>query len=474
MWRLRAVPLSLKIPLLVAAMMMLVGLVASQQVLSSLETLQVARIRELARQHVEALSVALGPHVLRSDIWEVYDTLNRAAGAAEGRRTVFSVVADDQGRVLAATDPRRAPVGSPISALSKGALSPDQLSVGKDARQVKLVAPLVYQGRTVGQIVTELDISDLLAERGRVRRILLLGNALATGLLALFGYLVTRWMLSPITRLAARMRDTQGTPRPISDPDIARGDTEIAHLVRGYNDMVRAVMAKAEIKRRLAERERFVSLGRLSASLAHEINNPLGGLLNATDTICTYPDKPDVVLQSARLISRGLKHLRDVAKATLDQNRPEQANAVLGPSDIEDVRLLISPEMTRHGQFLDWNVRHGAVSDTGLPATPLRQILLNLLLNAIQAAGRDGRVALEARVDAGALLLVVSDSGPGLSADARARLLDDGPLPAGGGVGLRLVHDLVDALGGGIEIRSGAGMTDICLRLPHRWVADPC
>ena len=474
MWHLRNVPLSLKIPLLVVAMMVLVGLVASQQVLSSLDTLQATRIRELARQHVEALSVALGPHVLRDDIWEVYDTLNRAAGAAEGRRTVFSAVADDQGRVLAATDPGRAPVDSPISALSNGALSPDQLSVKRNARRVRLSAPLVYQGRRVGQIVTELDISDLVAERGRVRRILLLGNTLATGLLALFGYLVTRRMLSPISRLAARMRDTEGAPRPITDPDMGQGDTEIARLVRGYNDMVRAIRAKAEIERRLAERERFVSLGRLSASLAHEINNPLGGLLNATDTICTYPDKPEVVRESARLISHGLKHLRDVAKATLDQNRPERADALLGPSDIEDVRLLIGPEMTRHGQFLDWDAPDDAVRDTGLPAAPLRQILLNLLLNAIQAAGSGGRVALAARREGDVLLLEVSDSGPGLSTDARARLLDSGPIPAGGGVGLRLVHDLVGGLDGMIETTRSGGMTHISLRLPRRSGADPC
>jgi len=468
MWRLRNVPLSLKIPLLVVVMMVLVGLVASQQVLSSLDTLQAARIRELARQHVKALSVALGPHVLRDDIWEVYDTLNRAAGAAEGRRTVFSAVADDQGRVLAATDPHRAPVDSPISALRDGAVSPDQLSVGKHARRVRLLAPLVYQGRTVGQIVTELDISDLLAERSHVRRILLLGNALATGLLALFGYLVTRRMLSPISRLAARMRDTEGAPRPITDPDIGQGDTEFARLVQGYNDMVCAVKAKAEIERRMAERERFVSLGRLSASLAHEINNPLGGLLNATDTILTYPDKPEVVRQSATLISRGLKHLRDVAKATLDQNRSERGTAVLGRSDFEDLRLLIGPEISRHGQTLDWDISDAAISETGLPAAPLRQIVLNLLLNATQAAGRGGQMALGVRRKGDVLLLEVSDSGPGLSADARARLLHDGPVPAGGGVGLRLVHDLVAGLGGDIQTGRSAGMTRICLRLPRQ------
>ena len=80
------IPLSIKLPLLAAAMMVLVGTVASQQVLRSLARVQDARIQELARMHVEGLSVALGPLVLRHDIWEVYDTLDRAAQGSEGRR----------------------------------------------------------------------------------------------------------------------------------------------------------------------------------------------------------------------------------------------------------------------------------------------------------------------------------------------------------------------------------------------------
>jgi len=82
--------------------------------------------------------------------------------------------------------------------------------------------------------------------------------------------------------------------------------------------MVHAIKAKADAGHRLAERERFVGLGHLSASLAHEIYNPLGGLLNATDTIQTYADKPEVVRRSADLLARGLKHMRNVAKATLE------------------------------------------------------------------------------------------------------------------------------------------------------------
>ena len=76
--RLLQMPLSLRVPLMAAGLMVLVGLAASQQVLSALGAVQDARLRELARLHIDGLSVALGPFVLRKDVWEVFDTLDRA------------------------------------------------------------------------------------------------------------------------------------------------------------------------------------------------------------------------------------------------------------------------------------------------------------------------------------------------------------------------------------------------------------
>ncbi len=462
----RNLSLSLRVPLLVVVLMVSVGIIASQQVLAQLDRHQAARIRELARLHVEALSVALGPHVLRNDIWEVYDTLKRAAGASDGRRTVFSAVANENGKVLTATEPRRAPVDSPISALSAGAQLPGELSISSTAPRVRLLAPLVYQGREVGQILTELDISDLVAERNATRRFLLLGNALATGFLALVGYLATRRMLMPITRLVTWMRNTEGAPRPIPDEQVPAGDSELAQLVQTYNDMVCAIEAKTDAERRLAERERFVSLGRLSSSLAHEINNPLGGLLNAADTIQQYADRPEVVRQSSELITRGLKHLRDVAKATLDQNRLDRSGAPLSPDDFDDLHLLIGPEVSRRMQALDWQITAGAATLAAFASAPVRQIVLNLLLNATEAAGRNGRLGLNVAVGDGHLCLCISDSGPGLSEAACERLLGTGHTQPGGGVGLRLVHDLVTRLKGRIRLDRRDAMTWIRIDLP--------
>ena len=109
-WRTGTWPITIRIAVATAALMVVLGLVASQRVLSTLGRVQDDRLREYARLHVEGLTVALGPFALHKDVWEVYDTLDRARTNASGERILFTVVADDRGRVLAATDPARGSV----------------------------------------------------------------------------------------------------------------------------------------------------------------------------------------------------------------------------------------------------------------------------------------------------------------------------------------------------------------------------
>lgn len=459
-------PVTARVAVATAVLMVLLGLVASQQVLSTLGRLQDARLREYARLHVEGLAVALGPFALHRDVWEVYDTLDRARANASGERILFTVVADDRGRVLAATDPVRAPVDSEIGAFAETAVPVGEVTAANASAVVRVMGPLSVQGRDVGQIVTELDVSDLVAQRRNAALALLAGNALATLILVLAGYVVMARMLKPVELLAHHMGEAGGAPRPIPDRAIPRSDTVLARLLRNFNAMAGAIDARAEAERRLAERERFVSLGRLSSSLAHEINNPLGGLLNATDTIRTYADRPDVVRQSADLIDRGLRHLRDVSRVILEENRIDRSGRALSGSDFEDLRLLFEPETTRRGQRLDWTIEGCPDTLHFYPSGPVRQIALNLLLNASSAAPEGGSVSLEVRQDGDGLRLSVTDDGPGLSDAARARLMSETPLEPGGGVGLRLVRDLVALLGGRVDCDRVEGRTEIAVSLP--------
>jgi signal transduction histidine kinase len=463
--RFRDLSVTLRVPLVTAGLMILLGFVASQGVLSALDRVQDARLSEAARLHVEGLSVALGPSVLRQDVWEVYDILDRARLAYDGRRLLLSIVADERGRILAATDPRRAPVGEDVAGFETGAVPPSSIRMTGEP-VLRVFAPLLLQGREIGRVVTELDVTDLLAERRNATLWLLVGNAAATALLAFGGWLAVGRILRPVGTLVQAMDDSKGAPRPIPEADIPRGDPGLARLIETYNRMTTAVERRTEAERRLAERERFVSLGRLSSSLAHEINNPLGGLLNAADTILTYADRPEVVRQSADLMQRGLGHLRDVTRAMLDQNRLDRAGQPLRPEDFEDLRLLFEPETASREQVLDWQVEPSAPALAKLPAAPVRQIVLNLLLNAGAAAGKTGRVGLAVTNGRDCLSLAISDNGRGLGHADLARLMASGPLPPGGGVGLRLVHDLVAGLGGTIHHSRHEDQTQIQVDLP--------
>lgn len=464
--RLGTWPITIRIAVATAFLMVLLGLAASQQVLSTLGRLQDARLQEFARLHVEGLALALGPFALHKDVWEVYDTLERARANASGDRILFTVVADDTGRVLAASDPARAPVGSAIAAFAQDAVSVGDVTASNGNPVVRVMAPLSVQGRDVGSIVTELDVSDLVAQRHDAALALLAGNAGATLVLALAGYLVMARMLRPVELLARHMGEVGDAPDPVPEAAIPRSDGVFARLLRNFNMMAGAIDARAVAERRLAERERFVSLGRLSSSLAHEINNPLGGLLNATDTIRTYADRPEIVRQSADLVHRGLRHLRDVSRAILEENRLDRSGHPLSGSDFEDLRVLFQPETNRRGQRLDWKVEADDAILRKLPSAPVRQIALNLLLNASSAAPQGGAISFTANVAGDELHLGVTDDGPGLSAAARARLLSEAPVEPGGAVGLRLVRDLVSCLGGRVATQRSQGLTriDVFLR----------
>lgn len=475
MMRAGGLPLSLKVPLIAAGMMILVGVVASQQVMASLGKVQEERLRELARLHVDGLAIALGPAVLRRDVWEVYDTLDRATQALAGQRLILTVVADEAGKVIAASDPMRAPVDSDLSTLLADVQSVDDIRMTEAAPHVRVLSDLAYQDRAVGKILSELDVSDLVAERQRVRFWLLAGNALATLILSLGGYLAVRRMLRPVSDLAAHMARAEGTPEPIPPHRFPKGDTELGRLFQTFNAMTGAAAAKADAERRLAERERFVSLGRLSSSLAHEINNPLGGLLNAADTIRTYADRPDVVRDSVDLLDRGLRHLRDVARATLEQNRMDRSGLPLKPEDFDDLKLLFAPETSRLGQKLDWQIdaTAKAMAMTALPAATVRQIALNLLLNASTAAGEGGGVGCTVTYRPEGLCLSIWDTGNGLPPEAQARLLSDDAVRPGGGVGLRLVRDLVRGLGGRIDYFRTPDRSIVQVVLPQQ-ADEPC
>jgi two-component system, OmpR family, sensor kinase len=220
----------------------------------------------------------------------------------------------------------------------------------------------------------------------------------------------------------------------------------------------------------LAEEEKLSSLGRLASGMAHEINNPLGGLFNALDTLKKHGGTPSVRETSISLIERGLAGIRDVVGAALATYRPERSERPLTADDLDDVRLLLKPELRRRQQRLEWNISWDGARELPIKSGPVRQAVLNLLLNATTVTPETGIVSLRASSADQRLVIEIGDQGPGMPTEVAAMLVDRDPGPAlraGRGLGLWMVRRVVDELGGSATIAAKlGGGTAVTLVIP--------
>jgi signal transduction histidine kinase len=318
----------------------------------------------------------------------------------------------------------------------------------------------------VGRILVELDIGTLIAERRTVRWTLIGVNTALTLLLAALGVLLVRRMLAPLAILRAHVATgAEGPIRPVDEAVIVRQPGEFAALFRAFNRTARAVAEREALAARLAEEEKYALLGKLASGMAHEVNNPLGGMFTAVDTLARHGADPAVRARSIGFLRRGLSDIRDVVRAGLVTSKGRVGEAALTREDLDDLRHLIRHEVERRGLTLAW--QNDLPSEIPIDRTMVRQVALNLLLNACAASPPGGRVTLEATIAHGTLALTVRDDGPGLPPAARATLaaVPDAP-PPGGGLGLWTAARLAAALGGRIGEGDQARGTALTLTVP--------
>ena len=469
--RVRAWPTTVKVPLVVAVLMVAVSVLLSNQVLQRLAETQQRHLEELTGAYLDGLSSAIVPQVLREDVWEIYDQLDRTREAYLGVSALNTIVTDAAGGVLAASEPRLFPTQTALpSALSSRFQDGDNLVLDEAQGRAFVRRALAYQERPVGWIYAEIDIHDLLAERHEVFVALILANAALTLLFAGGGYLAVSRMLRPIGVLAEHLeRGRGGRVEPIPTTEGGARNTEFGHLFHRYNAMAEALNEREALAARLAEEEKMASLGRLASGMAHEINNPLGGMFNAIDTIERHGENVAVHQASLDILKRGLAGIRDVVRATLVTYKGGERERLLRPSDLDDLRFLVRQETVRRGLRLTW---HNALPPSlPLPSSPVRQAVLNLLLNACAASPLQGKVAFEATVEQDRLLVAVADRGPGLPQDVAKLLHSDGrtatPPTEGRGLGAWMISRSVAELGGQLsaETRVGGG-TRIEIAIP--------
>jgi signal transduction histidine kinase len=242
----------------------------------------------------------------------------------------------------------------------------------------------------------------------------------------------------------------------------------------------------AAARDQISHLNRTASLGELAASIAHEINQPLAGVLSNAQAARHFLNspQPDVVeiRDALRDICDDVTRAGDIVHRMRQMLRKESlpAETIDLNSAVRDALALLHSDAILRQVSLDfdaWPASPCARAD----AVQLRQVILNLVLNAMEAIGGPGRVAVQTRVspDGGSAEIVVADSGPGVAPEAAEGIFQPffSTKKEGLGLGLSISSSIVAAHGGILsllpEVQSGLSGAAFCISLPLVQAAQP-
>ena len=285
--------------------------------------------------------------------------------------------------------------------------------------------------------------------------------ALAVGLGSVLILYMMRWIMRPLTAIReASSRIKRGEMSSIPMNSDIQCSVEGIELVNSLNLMLQALNAK---QNQLVQSEKLAAIGKVTAGIAHEINNPLNNISLTAEVL--LEDLPNLACSERMDMVRDIlvqsDRAREVVHHLLEFSRTRKSN-IMVPVDL--VALMESSIALVKNQFRLGGIVHNfhhpdqPVLVSGTP-NHLQQVLVNLMLNAVQAMQPDGRLDLAVSVQGQEARVVVSDTGAGIAPEALTRIFDPffTTKNEGTGLGLSLSYAIVKDHGGDIEVDSEPG-----------------
>jgi len=326
----------------------------------------------------------------------------------------------------------------------------------------RVVVPIVLGDGRRGAARFRFSLAEVrrgVAGRQRLVMLTLLADLVVV---LLFGiYLGGRYLVRPIRELTrATERVAGGELRPAVVPWV-RGAKELEQLAEALRTMVERLAAQRaaveSAQESLLRSEKLATVGRLAAGVAHEIGNPLAAVLGYVEYLRDGRGTPPE-LQASLLerMEKELLRMRGTVQELLDFSRPSPAR--MEPVSVIDV-VRSAVELVRYQKrFKKIAVElHDARTRAVLAdAGRLRQVLVNLLLNAADAIEGAGTIRVDVRPEDNGVRVSVCDEGPGVDDEARAHLFDPfystKPSGQGTGLGLAICQRLVEEAKGRIGL----------------------
>lgn len=328
--------------------------------------------------------------------------------------------------------------------------------------------PLHVSSRFWGSLAVGFSLAPIQEEVRALARnavlvalILMLVNSLLTA-----AYVET--LIRPILHLNRTMKAA-------SQGDLAvraehRGGDEVGELGGVFNGMMAQLQEAREKEKvqeaNLARAEKMAAVGTLAAGVAHEVNNPLAGILTCLEMIEASPEDGETRRRYLGLVRDGIKRIEHTVMNLLDFSRPREVAAEL---------TSLNERLAHVIELAGYQLRKGHV-EVRLELAPegafvladpfqMEQLFLNLVLNAIQAMPEGGALTLRTRHAGDRVAAEVIDTGTGISEANRVRVFDPffttRGVGQGTGLGLSVSYGIVTAHGGSFELESELGKGSI-------------
>lgn len=208
----------------------------------------------------------------------------------------------------------------------------------------------------------------------------------------------------------------------------------------------------------LRRSDRLSALGELSAGLAHEIRNPLGALDGAVQILQRLELPAETRQEFAEMAGREVDRLKSLLTSFLDFARPQQPQRTMTePALLLESIARLAAETAKMAN-VEICLEAQETAPISIDAEQIRQVLLNLALNAVQAMPDGGRLVLRSRQKDRSVILEVADQGVGIAAENLERIFDPffTTRTTGTGLGLSIAHQIVHSHGGEISVHNGS------------------
>jgi len=322
----------------------------------------------------------------------------------------------------------------------------------------------------------------------------------AIGVLLLSGFFIAFARSNVVRPVQALLEGTRRVAVDELDTEIrVRSKGELGLLAASFNDMTRSLRRmEGELRdlmlgleRQVEERttdlqraqvalvhsEKMSSLGQLSASIAHEINNPLAGILTFAKLVIRTleagaPDEPTrrELVRNLALVQRETERCSAIVRNLLDfaRDRPIALRELHVNAAVDEALQLIAHQIAIQGLALE--KRFGSPPPVMADFGQLRQAVVNVALNAVEAMGKAGTLTVVTRAAGdGGVEVVISDTGPGIAKEHLPHVFEPffTTKEKGTGLGLSVVYGIIQRHHGQVDVRSEPGRgTTFTLWLP--------